>query len=104
VECNPLQLHQFNFQNGVNSKTEISRVLEKNRLDIKKVPGNQASYERLSDNSWIPHGGDGNSSQPNRVHSGSKAKVLLEFFFTRRFQNCLVVNLDLDEFSSIGRI
>lgn len=30
-----------NFQNGVNSKTEISTVLEKNSLKMNKVPHNQ---------------------------------------------------------------
>ena len=38
----------------------------------------------------IPHGGDGNSSQPSKFTAGSKAKGAARRDFTRRFQNCLV--------------
>ena len=68
-------LQLLNFQDGVNSKTEIFRVLEKKSFRHQEgfaqpeqvMKGSQTTLK-------IPYGGDGNSSQPSKFTAGSKAK------------------------------
>mgnify|MGYP000450176143 FL=1 len=80
-----------NFQNGVNSKTEISRVLEKESFRHQEGSAQPEQVMKGSQTTLkIPHGGDGNSSQPSKFTAGSKAKGAARRDFTRRFQNCLV--------------
>ena len=64
-----------NFQNGVNSKTEISRVLEKESFRHQEGSAQPEQVMKGSQTTLkIPHGGDGNSSQPSKFTAGSKAK------------------------------
>ena len=80
-----------NFQDGVNSKTEISRVLEKESFRHQEGSAQPEQVMKGSQTTLkIPHGGDGNSSQPSKFTAGSKAKGAARRDFARRFQNCLV--------------
>ena len=77
-----------NFQYGVNSKTEISRVLEKESLKYQK---NSSQPEQIMKSSEITRnislGGDGNSSQRSKFTAGAKAKEAAKINFTRRQGN-----------------
>ena len=74
MQSSPASSNSTNFQDGVNSKTEISRVLEKESFGHEKrcaqpeqlIKGSQTSFE-------IPRGGD-DSIQPGKFTAGSKAK------------------------------
>ena len=77
-----------NFQDGVNSKTEMSRVLEN------KCAEGSAQPEQVMKSSQtilkIPPGGDGNSSQPSQVTEGStpkkKKSILGGSYFAEAFE------------------
>jgi len=63
------------FQSGGNSKTEISRVLEKESFRHQEGSAQPEQVMKSSQTALkIPHGGDGNSSQPSKFTAGSKAK------------------------------
>lgn len=74
-----------NFQDGVNSKTEISRVLEKESFRHQEGSAQPEQVMKGSQTTLkIPHGGDGNSSQPSKFTAGSKAKGAARRDFARR--------------------
>jgi hypothetical protein len=74
-----------NFQDGVNSKTEISRVLEKESFRHQEGSAQPEQVMKGSQTTLkIPHGGDGNSSQPSKFTAGSKAKGAARTDFARR--------------------
>ena len=73
-----------NFQDGVNSKTEISRVLEK---ELFRHQEGSAQPEQVMKGSQtalkIPYGGDDDSSQPSKFSARSKAKDAARKDFAR---------------------
>lgn len=81
-------LNSTNFQYGVNSKSEISRVLEKESLKYQKNSSQPEQIMKSSETTRnIPRGGDGNSSQRSKFTAGAKAKDAAKRNFTRRQKN-----------------
>lgn len=74
-----------NFQDGVNSKTKVSRVLEKESFRHQEGSAQPEQVMKGSQTTLkIPHGGDDNSSQPSKFTAGSKAKGAAKRYFARR--------------------
>ena len=74
-----------NFQDGVNSKPKVSRVLEKESFRHQEGSAQPEQVMKGSQTTLkISYGGDGNSSQPSKFTAGSKAKSAARRYFARR--------------------